>query len=234
MHLKMPSARCQPFCLHLNLDVVAQRACVRPISLWKGLWHTNHKKWPARVQVFPAKDLTLWDSVIHQRISRQCVALNSHFPKPGWFIFGSDKLWLGILSFTYVGYHRQNSWNYQYVHNFNGGLTRLKSEGCLGNCIPYKTMDIITYPFWTKFFRGMWQCHLYKIMQAFSNIPLPSATIWLQNWISFKITHLTNPTLHRHISHNASFCIRNAHTCAHFGYKRVNCGIWDWGIVGFV
>ena len=34
------------------------------------------------------------------------------------------------------------------------------------------------------------------------------------------------------ISHNASFCNRNVHTCAHFCYKRVHCGIWNWCIMG--
>ena len=36
------------------------------------------------------------------------------------------------------------------------------------------------------------------------------------------------------ISHNASICNRNVHTCAHFCYKMVHCGIQDWCIVGFV
>ena len=38
----------------------------------------------------------------------------------------------------------------------------------------------------------------------------------------------------RHIFHNTPFCNRNAHTCAHFCYKMVHCGIWDWCIVGCV
>ena len=29
-------------------------------------------------------------------------------------------------------------------------------------------------------------------------------------------------------------CNRNMHTCTHFCYKMVNCGIWEWCIVGFV
>ena len=37
-----------------------------------------------------------------------------------------------------------------------------------------------------------------------------------------------------YISHNAPFCNRNVHTCAHFCYKIMHCGIWDWCIVGFV
>ena len=36
------------------------------------------------------------------------------------------------------------------------------------------------------------------------------------------------------MSHNASFRNRNVHTCAHFCYKMVHCGIWDGCIVGFV
>ena len=34
------------------------------------------------------------------------------------------------------------------------------------------------------------------------------------------------------ISHNAPFCNRNVHACAHFCYKMVHCGIWEWGIFG--
>ena len=38
----------------------------------------------------------------------------------------------------------------------------------------------------------------------------------------------------QHISHNAPFCYRNVHICAHFCYKLVHCGIWDWRLVGCV
>ena len=38
----------------------------------------------------------------------------------------------------------------------------------------------------------------------------------------------------KQISYNASFCNRNVHTCAHFWYKMVHCGIWDWCIVEYV
>ena len=38
----------------------------------------------------------------------------------------------------------------------------------------------------------------------------------------------------RQISHNAPFCNRNVHTRAHFCYKMMHCGIWDWCIVEFV
>ena len=36
------------------------------------------------------------------------------------------------------------------------------------------------------------------------------------------------------ISHNAPFCNRNVHMCAHSCYKIVYCGIFVWCIVGFV
>ena len=35
------------------------------------------------------------------------------------------------------------------------------------------------------------------------------------------------------LSHNALFCNRNVHTCAHFCYKMVYCGIWNSCMVGF-
>ena len=34
------------------------------------------------------------------------------------------------------------------------------------------------------------------------------------------------PKCIRQISHNATFCNRNVHTCAHFCYKLLHCGIW--------
>ena len=36
------------------------------------------------------------------------------------------------------------------------------------------------------------------------------------------------------MSHNAPFCNRNVHMCAHFCYEMVHCGIFVWCIVGFV
>ena len=36
------------------------------------------------------------------------------------------------------------------------------------------------------------------------------------------------------LSHNAPFCNRNVHTCAHFCYKMMHCEIWGWRIVEFV
>ena len=36
------------------------------------------------------------------------------------------------------------------------------------------------------------------------------------------------------ISHNAAFCNRNVHMCAHFCYKMLHCGISVWCILGFV
>ena len=34
------------------------------------------------------------------------------------------------------------------------------------------------------------------------------------------------------VSHNAPYCKRNVHMCAHFCYKMVHCGIFVWCIVG--
>ena len=41
------------------------------------------------------------------------------------------------------------------------------------------------------------------------------------------------PKCMRQISHNAPFCNIKVHTCAHFFYKMVHCGIWDWCIVRY-
>ena len=53
-----------------------------------------------------------------------------------------------------------------------------------------------------------------------------------------KLTHQqtcsTNPTMHQPFFHNAPFCNRNVHICAHFCYKMVDCRIFAWCIVGFV
>ena len=42
------------------------------------------------------------------------------------------------------------------------------------------------------------------------------------------------PQCIRLISHNAPFCNRNVHTCAHCCNRIVHCGIWNWCIVGSV
>ena len=42
------------------------------------------------------------------------------------------------------------------------------------------------------------------------------------------------PQCIRQISHNATFCNRNVHMCAHFCYKMLRCGIWCRCILGFV
>ena len=42
------------------------------------------------------------------------------------------------------------------------------------------------------------------------------------------------PQCIRQISHNAPFCNRNVHICAHFCYKMLHYGIWHRGILGFV
>ena len=42
------------------------------------------------------------------------------------------------------------------------------------------------------------------------------------------------PECIRQISHNATFCNRNVHTCEHFCHKMLYCGIWHRCILGFV
>ena len=42
------------------------------------------------------------------------------------------------------------------------------------------------------------------------------------------------PECIKQISHNAPFCDRNVHTCAHFCYKMSHCEIWHRCILGFV
>ena len=61
----------------------------------------------------------------------------------------------------------------------------------------------------------------------------------IKSLYNFDSTHKNNPA---HKSHNASdkypvmhhCCNRHVHTCAHFCYKMVHCGICDQCIVGFV
>ena len=50
-----------------------------------------------------------------------------------------------------------------------------------------------------------------------------------QNRPVSQIPQCTSP-----ISHNAPFCNRNVHICAHFCYKMVHCVIFVWCIVGLV
>ena len=69
---------------------------------------------------------------------------------------------------------------------------------------------------------------------------------WLHNWTCVlqclrkfivlnnnrtvaQIAQCTNP-----ISHNAPFCNRNVHICAHFYYKMMHCGIFVWCIMGYL
>ena len=53
-------------------------------------------------------------------------------------------------------------------------------------------------------------------------------------WCIFKILISQVPQYIRGISHNAPFCNRNVHLCAHFCYRMVHCGIFIYCIVGFV
>ena len=52
------------------------------------------------------------------------------------------------------------------------------------------------------------------------------------NWTTWALSQILQCI--RQIWHNAPFCNRNVHTCAHFCYKMVHCGIWDCCIVEFV
>ena len=60
---------------------------------------------------------------------------------------------------------------------------------------------------------------------------------WKWGWCSF-LNHLPNrpvsqiPQCTCVISHNAIFCNRNVHMCAHFCYKMLHCGIFVKCIVG--
>ena len=52
-----------------------------------------------------------------------------------------------------------------------------------------------------------------------------------------KIRNISIPRIPQYIgqiSHNTPFCNRKRHTCAHYCYKMLPCGIWDWCIVRFV
>ena len=66
----------------------------------------------------------------------------------------------------------------------------------------------------------------------------PIAHLW--GWdmgvsiVSWNRTLTQIPQCTSPISHNAPFCNRNVHMCAHFCYKTVHCGIFVWCIVGFV
>ena len=77
-------------------------------------------------------------------------------------------------------------------------------------------------------------------------ITLFNETIWFSShpiclgWVeSFRIEWTNRPISQIPecictISHNATFCNRNVHTCTHYCYKMLHCGIFVWCIVGFV
>ena len=51
---------------------------------------------------------------------------------------------------------------------------------------------------------------------------------------TFPVYRMTPAGPNSPISHNAAFCNRNVHTCAHFCHKMLHCGIFVCYIVGFV
>ena len=70
---------------------------------------------------------------------------------------------------------------------------------------------------------------------ALSDWLFPHTVIWKQSICDkHHQTHITNPTMHQADIPQCTICNRNVHTCAHFCYSMVHCGIWDWRIVGFV
>ena len=95
------------------------------------------------------------------------------------------------------------------------------------------SVDFLAAGYYGKCFHAMIPTCLYTsyIMAVISVVRLD---------IMESSSHLNNrpisqiPKCIRQISHNALFCNRNMHRCAHFCYKMVPCGIWDWCIVGFV
>ena len=64
-----------------------------------------------------------------------------------------------------------------------------------------------------------------------SNSTLSVLNVWLSHvtpFLSVCWPGIQNPKCIGHTSHNARFWNRNVHTCAHFCYKMVHCGMWDW------
>ena len=54
--------------------------------------------------------------------------------------------------------------------------------------------------------------------------------LWAQQTLQY--THQINLTMHWTIIPQCTICNRNVHISAHFCYKKVYCGIWEWCIVG--
>ena len=52
--------------------------------------------------------------------------------------------------------------------------------------------------------------------------------------MTMNIPILINSTMHWTNIPQCTFCNRNVHTCAHFCYKMVHCGIQEWCMVGSV
>ena len=61
------------------------------------------------------------------------------------------------------------------------------------------------------------------------NIVVP---IWIPDYYNRPISQI--PQCIRQIPHNAPFCNRNVHMCAHFCYKMMHCWVLDLCIMGFV
>ena len=81
----------------------------------------------------------------------------------------------------------------------------------------------VTQPLWVNSGPTMAKTYEAWLLSSLSALRVPF------NKLVAKIQQCTNP-----ISHNASFCNRNVHICAHFCYKMVHCGIFVKSIVGYL
>ena len=89
---------------------------------------------------------------------------------------------------------------------------------------------------WHDQYLGKWIFH-----SSFANVILHDwkTLTTTQQWQIIQFCDLNRPMSQilqciRQISHNTTYCNRNVHTCAHFCYEMVYCGIWYWCFVVFV
>ena len=75
----------------------------------------------------------------------------------------------------------------------------------------------------------------HEISRALNRLTTLHISPWLASNVASIVTTLISqiPQRFKIISHNAPFCNRHVHRCAHFCCKLVHCGIWDWRIVGY-
>ena len=90
------------------------------------------------------------------------------------------------------------------------------------------------YQWWkiVKSAKGYWQRNVFN--EDITGIISISLKWRLHIWGPYRSISQQIPRCIGQISHNIPLCNRNVHMCAHFCYKVVHCGIWDWCTVGFV